>query len=87
MKSLIVVILILVFTSCSVSRQVVLSGKFEETNWGPMWEKYIFNNDSIFLHYYGDDTYGLFDKGKFKLIGRKLHLDYDSLVVDKPLYI
>jgi len=85
MNRLIVVIIILVFTSCSVSRHVVLNGEFEETNWGPMWEKYIFNNDSIFFHYYGDDTHGSFDKGKFTLIGRKLHLDYDSLIVDKPV--
>ena len=85
MNRLIVIIIILVFTSCSVSRQVVLSGKFEETNWGPMWEKYIFTNDGIFLHYYGDDTHGSFDKGKFELIGRKLDLDYDSLIVDKPI--
>jgi len=75
------------FTSCSISRQVVLNGTFEETNWGPMWEKYIFKSDSTFFHYYGDDTYGSFDKGKFKLNGKKLYLDYDSLIVNKPVYV
>jgi len=65
--------------------KVKLIGRFNEKNWGPMTEEYIFNNDGSFQNFYFDDTHGSFGKGKFYLTRRTLHLDYDSIELDNPI--
>jgi len=65
----------------------MIIGEFHETNWRPMSQKYIFNTNNTFKHYYADDTYGTFGRGTYKIKGRRLYLIYDVLPIDSLIFI
>lgn len=86
-KHIIFNISILIFMSCGGIKQTSFVGTYHETAYGPMSEVYIFKADNTFEHYYADDTYGKFGRGKYKIKGNRLVLNYDVLPIDSLIIL
>ena len=84
MLRLTILIYVILLVSCEVNKQVALNGEFGDSGWSPMWSKYIFETDSTFRYYWGDDLYGSFGRGSYSLSGRRLTLTYEALTLDEP---
>lgn len=74
-------------SSCHSIKQNELIGVYNEYCWSPMSQSYVFNDDGTFEHFYEDDTYGQYGRGKFTLKGRKLKLNYEYLPIDSTIFI
>lgn len=86
-KHIIFCFLILTLMSCSGIKHALFVGKYQEVGWSPMSQQYIFNADNTFEHYYADDTYGTFGKGKYKIHGNRIVLNYDILPIDSLIIL
>jgi len=86
-KNIIFTLIFFLLLSCSGIKKSMIIGEFHETNWRPMSQKYIFNTNNTFKHYYADDTYGTFGRGTYKIKGRRLYLIYDVLPIDSLIFI